>query len=227
MSYCVFLDVDETLINCKTLLATFRHHLNAVHGGSVGDARFSCIMDSLSDAQATGLSDRASLNQLYYRHFASIDVVNLAATCESWFNSTGIKLLKTRVCDEIARHQQRNAQIVLVSGSYHACLDPLSRYLKADAVLCTELVSAQGVYTGELQGYPTIGVGKAQRIADYIFQQQLSLHGSFAYGDHQSDVPMLEMADEKVIVDNHNLYSALRVRWPELEWLDSQQDEVM
>ncbi|MEQ1974472.1 HAD-IB family hydrolase [Xenorhabdus sp. SGI240] len=227
MSYCAFLDVDETLINCKTLLATFRHHLNAVHGASVGDARFACIMDSLSDVQAAGLSDRARLNQLYYRHFAGIDVANLAATCESWFNSTGIKRLKTRVCDEIACHQQRNAQIVLVSGSYHACLAPLSRYLKANAVLCTELVSARGVYTGELQGYPTIGVGKARRIADYISQKRLSLRDSVAYGDHQSDVPMLEMADKKVIVDNHDLYSTLRVRWPELEWLDSQQDEVV
>ncbi|PHM22823.1 HAD-IB family hydrolase [Xenorhabdus ehlersii] len=223
MSYCVFLDVDETLINSKTLLATFRHHLNSVLGVSVGEERFAYVMDTLSDAQAAGFSDRASLNQLYYRHFANIDVASLATTCESWFNSIGIKLLKTRVCDEIARHQQRNAQIVLVSGSYHACLDPLSRYLKADAVLCTELVSAQGVYTGELQGCPTIGEGKARRIADYIAQHRFSLRGSFAYGDHQSDVPMLEMADEKVIVDNYDLYSALRIRWPELEWLDSQQ----
>ncbi|CDG18378.1 HAD-IB family hydrolase [Xenorhabdus doucetiae] len=223
MSYSVFLDVDETLINCKTLLDTFRHHLYAVHGASVGEARFAYAMDTLSDAQAAGLSDRASLNQLYYRHFAGIDVASLAATCESWFNSTGIKLLKTRVHDEIIHHQQRNAQIVLVSGSYHACLEPLSRYLKADAVLCTELVSARGVYTGELQGCPAIGEGKARRIADYISQHRLSLRNSFAYGDHQSDVPMLEMADEKVIVDNYDLYSTLKVRWPELVWLDSQQ----
>jgi HAD superfamily hydrolase (TIGR01490 family) len=227
MSYCVFLDVDETLIDCKTLLATFKYHLNAVHGAPAGDARFAYIMDSLSDAQAVGISDRASLNQLYYRHFIGIDVANLAATCESWFNSTGIKLLKTRVCDEIIRHQQRNAQIVLVSGSYHACLEPLSRYLNADAVLCTELISARGVYTGELQGYPTIGVGKARRIADYIAQQRLSFCGSFAYGDHQSDVPMLEMADEKVIVDNYDLYSTLRIRWPDLKWLDSQRSGMI
>ncbi|WP_237385739.1 HAD-IB family hydrolase [Xenorhabdus sp. Sc-CR9] len=224
MSYCVFLDVDETLINCKTLLATFRYYLNEVHGAPVGEARFAYIMDTLSDAQAEGLNDRASLNQLYYRHFAGIDVASLSATCESWFNSIGITLLKTQVWDEIVHHHhhhhhhhQHNAHIVLVSGSYHACLQPLSRYIKANAVLCTELVSTQGVYTGELQSYPVIGEGKARHITDYIIQHRLSLRGSFAYGDHQSDVPMLEMADKKVVVDNHDLYSTLCIRWPELE----------
>lgn len=221
MSYGVFLDVDETLIDCKTLFVTFRHHLNAVHGPVEGEAVFAAIMDSLSVAQTSGLNDRASLNQLYYSHFAGISVASLAASCESWFNATGIHLLKSRVYDEIVRHQRCDAHIVLVSGSYHACLEPLSRYVKADAVLCTDLVSAQGVYTGELSGSPTIGEGKALRIADYIASHRLSLRGSFAYGDHQSDVPMLEMADKKVIVDNHDLYSALRVRWPELGWINS------
>ncbi|WP_454878824.1 HAD-IB family hydrolase [Serratia inhibens] len=223
MSYSVFLDVDETLINCKTLLATFRHHLSAVQGVLMGESRFGDIMAVLSEAQASDNNDRASLNQLYYRHFAGIDVVSLTATCESWFNSIGIKLLKTKVCDEIVHHQRCNARIVLVSGSYHACLDPLARYLKADAVLCTELVSEQGIYTGELQGPPAIGEGKARLITEYISQHRLSLSGSRAYGDHQSDVPMLEMADEKVVVDNYDLYSALSERWPEVEWLDSQQ----
>lgn len=223
MPYSVFLDVDETLIDCKTLLATFRYHLNVEKGPMAGETFFTEVMTALSAAQAAGLNDRARLNQLYYRHFAGIDVASLSASCETWFNTHGIPLLKRRVCDEIVRHQRRNAHIVLVSGSYRACLAPLSRYVKADAVLCTELVSSQGRYTGEISGSPTIGEGKARRIADYIARTGLSLQGAFAYGDHQSDVPMLEMADEKVIVDNHVLYSALRDRWPEVGWLNSQQ----
>jgi len=227
MSYEVFIDVDETLIDCKTLLDTFRYHLCSFHGAVKGQDKFNHVISLLADAKKTGINDRASLNRIYYQHFAGVDVKKITHHCEHWFKVEGVSLLKSKVLDEIKRHQNNNARIVLVSGSYRACLEPLSRYIRADAILCTELVSVEGVFNGEISDYPIIGEGKAKRIQQYLEQYRLSSRGSFAYGDHLSDVPMLELADERVIVDNHALFSALKVSWPELTHIESSQTSRM
>ena len=56
---------------------------------------------------------------------------------------------------------------------------------------------------GAMLGEPTIGEGKAIALCQFLQVHGLSMHGGFAYGDHDSDIPMLSLADHPVAVGSN------------------------
>jgi phosphoserine phosphatase len=61
-----------------------------------------------------------------------------------------------------------------------------------------------------------IGPGKAHAIEKFIADRGIDLARSFAYGDHHSDIHMLEMVAHPVVVGNEPemVEQAKRSGWP-------------
>ena len=79
-----------------------------------------------------------------------------------------------------------------------------------------------GCYTREVDGLPVEGEEKVhaiRRFADATFGEG-NWHITDSYGDHHSDIPMLEMADSPhaVTPDNPLERHAKSVGWPILNW---------
>lgn len=91
----------------------------------------------------------------------------------------------------IALYKAAGASIVMVTGSCRALAEPLAQRLGVDAVLCTELKTAQGILTGEVDGLPCIGQGKLDVMLRFAVEHEIDLKDSFAYRDDISDRPML------------------------------------
>ena len=203
MSTCVFFDLDETILNCKSLLESLRYyHFKTAANEQSGEKKFQIFIDALRLYQDKTKATRYEMNRYFYEHFRGIDAGKMRVLCKDWFEKVGVKAINDRVLLEIKKHQAQNRIIAIVSGSFEECVHPIAAYLQIDHVICTKLIVKNGLYSGDI-GEPVIGRGKADRINDFVKRYNLTMKGSFAYGDHKSDISMLKLVDNPVMVGSN------------------------
>lgn len=208
-----FFDVDETLIASKSMFEFLRFWL-AQAGDDGGGYRLAVA--ELSALASAGL-DRTAINRAYYRLYASASLVELLDAGERWYATlcrqpdpylaAGLSAL--------TRHRAAGDVVVLVSGSFRACLGPIAAHVGAGHVLCTEpLVDEDGRLTGDVRR-PMIGGRKADAVAEMMRTLEVDPELCYAYGDHASDLEMLSLVGHAVVVGSDPvLASRARVsRW--------------
>ncbi|WP_319018376.1 HAD family hydrolase [Microbispora sitophila] len=193
-----FFDVDETLITAKSMFEFLRYWL-ARNGDDGTDYRRRAA--ELLDIAARGLP-RAEGNRAYYLNFKGAPCADVAEAGRAWYADyrEGPGSFVSASLSALARHRTAGDLIVLVSGSFGACLGPLAADLAADLVLCSDpSVAEDGTFTGEVT-VPMIGAAKADAVARTIRERGLNAQDCFAYGDHVSDLEMLLVVGNPVVV---------------------------
>ncbi|MEU6673237.1 HAD family hydrolase [Streptomyces sp. NPDC046925] len=194
-----FFDVDETLISVNSMARFLRHHLRA---RGRPRAAFDDAVRGLRALGAGGAS-RAEMARAYYRLYAGCDERELAAGGRDWF-AAELRAGGLFLADSVAalrEHRRRGEAVVLVSGSFAPCLDPVAKRLgvNADAVLCARPATVDGVLTGMVDGTMT-GEEKAVAVRALLRERGISPDRCHAYGDHASDLPMLRAVGHPVVV---------------------------
>ncbi|MFJ8649661.1 HAD family hydrolase [Streptomyces sp. NPDC093546] len=210
----VFSDVDETLITVKSMFDFLHYQLVRRHGLD-GEQEYERIMEVVRRRAAEGVP-RADINRFYYRQYADESVATITRLADDWFteravSTRGFYIESTRRA--LRDHRAAGASLVLVSGSFPPLLEPLAREVGADAILCTRPLVAGGRYTGEVDT-PVIGEGKRAAVLDHLAARpDVDPRDCYAYGDHVSDLPMLELVGHPVVVgDDAELLDRLAQR---------------
>lgn len=187
-----FFDVDETLITLKSMFRFLEHHLDP--------EEYEIAVTYLRDRAAAG-TPREETNREYYRNFIGERATDVAASGQRWFAAEMARggLFHDPAVAEFHRHRDAGAAIVLVSGSFSACLDPIADHLGADLVLSTVPEVLDGVYTGEVST-TVIGAGKAEAAREAMAKYGATPAECVAYGDHASDLPLLLAVGHGVVV---------------------------
>ncbi|AGL16531.1 HAD family phosphatase [Actinoplanes sp. N902-109] len=199
--YLVFSDVDETLISLKSMFDFLRYRLVRRHGVA-GEQEYERIMAVVRRLAGDG-TPRADINRFYYGHYTDEPVEAVGRLAEEWFAERtapgrGFYIESTR--EALTAHRAGGASIVLVSGSFPPLLDPIAHEVGADAVLCTRPLIADGRYTGQV-GTPVIGAGKGAAVLGMLESRpDVDPGDCWAYGDHVSDLPMLDLVGHPVAV---------------------------
>lgn len=209
-----FFDVDETLIAVKSMFEFLRFWL--AQAGDDGTQYRAAVAELGMMAEAG--SDRAIINRAYYHLYANALLTDVLKAGESWYASfcrqpgpyvaAGLSAL--------TGHRAAGDAIVLVSGSFQACLGPIRTHVSADAVLCSEpVVDGNGRLTGEVR-QPMIGDRKAGAVAEMMSVLEVSPERCYAYGDHASDLQMLSLVGHAVVIGGDPVLTsyARRVGWP-------------
>jgi phosphatidylglycerophosphatase C len=103
-------------------------------------------------------------------------------------------------------HQDQGHVVVLVSASFAPYLEPFGDLIEADAVLCAELESVNGVYTGRLARPNCRGEEKVVRVREWLAEAGIPDGAvQYAYGDSSGDAPMLEFAQTGIWVTQQEL----------------------
>ena len=124
---------------------------------------------------------------------------------------------------ELRRHQQAGERVVIISATFDQIAQAACEYLGVEAALATRMQrDAQGNFTGQVDGEVTAGPEKVRRIREYA-DGRFGPGGwrlVWAYGDHYTDIPMLELAENcRVVNPGPTLRrEAARRQWTELEW---------
>ncbi|MGQ0716383.1 MAG: HAD family hydrolase [Pseudonocardiales bacterium] len=211
-----FFDVDETLISTKSMFVFLSYWIE--RRGDDSSAYQKVITDIR--AQVESGAHRTEINRMYYRFFTGVLYVDLLAAGRDWYRE--YRTLPTAfvgsTLSAIAGHRTRGDLIILISGSFRACLEPLAMEVFADRVVCTEpIVDDEGRLTGEVVR-PMIGTNKAVAVAETVRALKLIPEDCFCYGDHSSDLQMLSKVGHPRVVgeDPVLLEQARRNGWPVL-----------
>lgn len=208
-----FFDVDETIVKFKTMFSFQEYYyLNFAKYSKLFGRLYSYIFYKKYNRHIKQGKPREFINRFYYETFKGRSEESIKLAAKQWFFDVKDRLGNiyiTKTLEIIKKHQHEKVEIVLVSGSMPAILSPIASELGITKMLCTQMDVKNGKYTGRIFSPQTIGKGKAQAILDFLKKEGGCRERSFAYGDHISDVPMLETVGNPTIVSNHENMVAL------------------
>ncbi len=209
-------DVDETLIVVSSLFAFLRFDMDARGRPAHEYEQAAQALRELAGRGAT----RHDVNRAYFQLFAGRHAAQMAATGERWFEHERRAggLFHPRVLSALWRHAAAGDLTLLVSGSFPACLDPIARYVGADVVLCTQPEIRAGRYTGRVAS-PMLGEAKAEAVRAAAAEHGVLLGESHAYGDHASDLAILDLVGHPVVVGDDPVLAgrARRDGWAQIQ----------
>ena len=193
-----FFDVDGTVTRINGMFRFLRYVLSRQDRA----AEYDHAMAQLRALTAAG-SPREHTNRLYFRSYAGMRWAELLRLGMEWFTveeAAGAALYNDGAVRALRAHQESGTAVVLVSGSFEPCLAPLAVHLGVSAVECTRPeVTASGRLTGVVR-HPMIGAAKAAAVNEVTARSGVDPARCFAYGDHLSDLPMLEAVGHPVAV---------------------------
>jgi HAD superfamily hydrolase (TIGR01490 family) len=209
VSGVAFFDVDETLVSVRTLESFLMAYLKEVPS--------MVSMERLQElARQVVQLDRDEFNRIYFAIWAGQPVEQVLEAGRRWYaeHSGTPGFYRQNVLDRLRRHQQDGDRVVLVSGSFAAPLTPIAAAVGADYVYCTDLEVSGGAYTGVIAG-AMIGDDKRIAVESYLAEHAPGAQ-SWGYGDHPSDLPLLECVTTPVVVgsDPAMLEVAAERDWP-------------
>ncbi|MEY9214397.1 HAD family hydrolase [Thermobifida halotolerans] len=204
-----FFDVDGTLTTATSMFRFLEYRL-AAEGNPPRAYREE--RQRLRAMTAAGVP-RLETNRAYFAGYRGSSVSAIAALAEEWFR-TELRLggfFNGHVLSALHEHRGAGHLVVLVSGSFRACLDPIARYVGADVVLCSEPETESGRYTGRVQR-PMIGEAKSEAVRDLAARRRIHLPSSTGYGDHESDLPLLRSVGRATVVGTDPVMRELAAR---------------
>ena len=216
----VFFDVDGTLL--KSTIVHYYIWMRSVKVpfflkqiwlvGFLPKIAYYLILDRVS---------RTRFNQVFYRNYRGMNAAETKALSTEMFEAYLRPKIFSEAVSEIQKHKQQGMAVVLVTGSLNFIVQPIANYLGVDTVLAPRLREQNGRFTGELTTAPLIGARKGEAIQAFAEQHEISLKDSYAYGDSQSDLPMLECVGNPVVVNPGKALrqKALDSGWELHEWL--------
>ena len=195
-----FFDVDGTVINYTSMLSFLQFVERQERIRPTPRRLWARLQLRLLRKWAS----REHLNRCYYRLYTGRSVAAVMEFGRRWFAARESRPLE-RFNEEVVKclrwHQGEGHEVVFVSGGFEACLRPIAEFLEVRHVLCCQMAHLRGVFSGELSQPATIGSGKALAIKSFLGQQRgTPAHCLFAYGDHYSDLAMLQLAQNPVVV---------------------------
>ena len=114
-------------------------------------------------------------------------------------------------------HKEEGHLLVLISGSVRYLLEPVVRDLEFDHLLCTDLaVDKNGLMTGKPADLVCVDHNKKILTLKLAQQLELDLEKSYAYGNHHSDLPLLETVGNPHAVEPNSVLEKIAHQrsWP-------------
>ena len=121
----------------------------------------------------------------------------------------------------VNEHRRQGHLLILISGSVRYMLEPVAEDLRFDHLLCTDLeIGDDGLLTGRAKGPICLNSNK-RILAEMLARKvNIDLASSYAYGNHQSDLPLLELIGHPHVVEPTDPLKkvALAKKWPILTY---------
>lgn len=129
--------------------------------------------------------------------------------------------LAPAIVQRLREHQASHHVTVLVSAGLRYLLEPVVEDLGFEKLLCTDLeVDPRGTLTGRTRGPVCTDRVKRYLVARLAADSGIDLGSSYAYGNHEADIPMLELVGNPCAVEPTDALRkhALSRGWPILHY---------
>ena len=127
--------------------------------------------------------------------------------------------LAPNILAKVRNHQIEGHALILISGSVRYMLKSVVEDIGFDHLLCTDLeIGEDGLLTGRANGPLCISRTKRTLAIQLAKAHNIDLSRSYAYGNHQSDIPLLELVGNPFVVEPTRPLRkvAMQRNWPVL-----------
>ena len=209
-------DVDRTLVPGTTTERVFIRYL--LRRGVIGLAQVARLGWYLLRALPKLDPMEAVRRQRIY--LAGLPVRRVTALAEECFHQEIQRRISPAGVAAVREHHAQGHVTVLLSGSLDFLLLPLQRYVGADHLIATHLEVRNGRLTGRIEGPWPYGPTKAALIRHFAAEHGVAFAGSYAYADHHTDIEVLELFGQPVVVNAKPKMAALahERRWETREF---------
>jgi HAD superfamily phosphoserine phosphatase-like hydrolase len=114
-----------------------------------------------------------------------------------------VRYVRPQARAEVERHKRNGLQVIIASASFLPLVREAARDFGANGFICTNMEIRDGCYTGKTVCEPPEGEQKLKQFRELCD----NMYGAgnwileWAYGDHFSDVPLLETANHAIAID--------------------------
>ncbi len=111
--------------------------------------------------------------------------------------------LKKKVLERLKKHQEEGLLTILISGSFQNLVDIVANRLNIDFAIGTALEVIKDKFSGEIIFPLCLGQKKVEKIKNLLSRKNLKINfkESFSYSDSISDLPMLELVSNPIVVE--------------------------
>ncbi|MGI9430512.1 MAG: HAD family hydrolase [Bythopirellula sp.] len=120
----------------------------------------------------------------------------------------------------IESYRDQGIPTVLLSGSNRVVVTPVAEYLRVQDVICTELETRAGRFTGRIDGLYRIQENKVSGAIDWCRAKDTQPLRVAFYGDSMSDLPMFEIVGQPFVVNPSERLTIIAEKhgWKILRW---------
>ena len=198
-SSAAFFDLDKTLISRSSTLAFTRPFYR---DGLISRSAM------IRGAFAQAMFKRAGADHEWMERIRT----QASQLCQGWQAERVREIVRTNLDEIIVPHVYAEARslvsghraagrdVIVVSASGHEVVDPIAALLGAHTVIATQMVIADGRYTGDFAFY-AYGEAKAARMRELAAERGYRLADCYAYSDSITDLPMLEAVGHPTAVN--------------------------
>jgi HAD superfamily hydrolase (TIGR01490 family) len=215
VTVAAFFDLDGTLI-ARNSAPLYMRHLRAT-----GQARRRDVARTLYYVwrYKFGLLDieravAVSLGWIRGRNEAQVRV-----DCQAWYERIIRRYLRPAMAATVAAHRRAGHLPVILTSATRYLAEPVAADLGIEHLLVTQLLVADGCFTGEAVRPVCYGEGKIYWAERFAAAQGVDLRLSYFYTDSITDLPVLERVGAPRIVnpDPRLRRVAARRGWPVLQ----------
>ncbi len=122
----------------------------------------------------------------------------------------------------VQKHKDAGERVIIITATNEFVTRPIAKAFGVDELIALELVrDADGWFTNEISGVPTLREGKVQRLQQWLTCKGLDwadVETTF-YSDSRNDLPLLERVTHPVATNPDNTLRAIALdkAWPILE----------
>lgn len=101
----------------------------------------------------------------------------------------------------LERHRIACDEMLICTSTNRFITGAIADLLGIETLIATEPEMQGDLFTGGIVGEPCLGAGKVGHLQRWVANHSLEGEPSIAYSDSHNDIPMLEWADDAVVVD--------------------------
>jgi HAD superfamily hydrolase (TIGR01490 family) len=193
-----FFDFDKTLIEVESGRVGFKYLYE------IREIRLSFLLKVAMTNffyERNWISD-VTMARIMLTFYKNRDIRPLEEGADEFYHAYLKPHIAPNILERVQKHQAAGHTLVLVSASLRYMLKPVIQDLGFHHLLCTDLeVAGNGSLTGRTKGPICIDQHKRVAVKKLAHAKNIRLDQSFAYGNHHSDIPMLETVGNPAAVE--------------------------
>ena len=111
-----------------------------------------------------------------------------------------LDIIRKKALRRIRGHRELGHFTFIITSCPDIYVRPFVEYLKCDGYECSRLAYRNSRFIGRIFGRDCFGSEKIRRLKAIVEDRALDLSHSYAYSDHESDLPLLELVGKPVAV---------------------------